>query len=129
MPWEKRPPIGAACKVARIRLDKKLSRPFRPHRVVIPQPRASAFGLSPGLCSPGPLGRPYQRFLAGISTRVGVESAAHSAYGHGYNVVLVTDAMTDRNPDAHRHSVETVFPRMGEITTTEEVLARLEGQG
>ena len=36
---------------------RKLSRPFRPHRFVIPPPRASAFGLSPGLRSPGPLGR------------------------------------------------------------------------
>src|SRR5436853_2355450 len=33
------------------------SRPFRPHRVVISPPRASACGLSPGLGSPGPLGR------------------------------------------------------------------------
>src|SRR5947209_2039630 len=30
---------------------------FRPHRFVVPPPRASAFGLSPGLGSPGPLGR------------------------------------------------------------------------
>ena len=36
---------------------RQLSRPFRPQRVVIPPPRASAFGLSPGLHSPDPLGR------------------------------------------------------------------------
>jgi nicotinamidase-related amidase len=70
-----------------------------------------------------------QVFLAGISTSVGVESTARNAYDHGYNVVLVVDAMTDRNPDAHRHSVETIFPRIGETTTTDDVLARLKARG
>jgi nicotinamidase-related amidase len=68
-----------------------------------------------------------QVVLAGISTSAGVESTARGAYDLGYNVVLVTDAMTDRNAEAHRHSVETVFPRLGETATTAEVLARLGG--
>jgi isochorismate hydrolase len=44
------------------------------------------------------------------------------AFDLGYNVVFVTDAMTDRDAEAHLHSVEKLFPRMGERTTTEEVL-------
>jgi nicotinamidase-related amidase len=67
-----------------------------------------------------------QVFLAGISTSAGVESTARSAYDHGYNVVLVVDAMTDRDADTHRHSVEKVFPRFGETDTTASVLKLLK---
>jgi nicotinamidase-related amidase len=67
-----------------------------------------------------------QVFLAGISTSAGVESTARSAYDHGYNVVLVVDAMTDRDADTHRHTVEKVFPRFGETDTTANVLKRLK---
>jgi nicotinamidase-related amidase len=63
-----------------------------------------------------------QIFLTGVATSAGVESTARSAYDHGYNVVLVRDAMTDRNAEAHRHSVEQIFPRLGETETTENVL-------
>jgi hypothetical protein len=30
--------------------------------------------------------------------------------------------MTDRDAGAHRHSVEKIFPRLGETTTTGDVL-------
>jgi nicotinamidase-related amidase len=63
-----------------------------------------------------------QVFLTGISTSAGVESTARSAYDYGYNVVLVVDAMTDRDADVHRHSVEKIFPRLGETATTDDVL-------
>jgi nicotinamidase-related amidase len=66
-----------------------------------------------------------QIVLAGISTSIGVESTARSAYDLGYNVVLAVEAMTDRSADAHRHSVETIFPRLGETAATEDVLERL----
>ena len=55
-----------------------------------------------------------------------VESTARSAYDHGYNVVLVVDAMTDRDAEAHRQSVEKIFPRLGETDTTENVLKMLK---
>ena len=63
-----------------------------------------------------------QVVLAGIATSVGVESTARNAFDLGYNVLLVTDAMTDRDLDSHRHSIEKVFPRLGERATTLEVL-------
>jgi nicotinamidase-related amidase len=63
-----------------------------------------------------------QVFLTGISTSAGVESTARSAYDYGYNVVLVVDAMTDRDADVHRHSVEKIFPRLGETANTDDVL-------
>ncbi len=67
-----------------------------------------------------------QVVMAGISTSVGVESTARSAYDLGYNVAFVADAMTDRSVGSHRHSVENVFPRIGEIGTGEDVLRQLE---
>jgi len=67
-----------------------------------------------------------QIFLAGVSTSVGVESTARSAYDHGYNVVFVVDAMMDRSADAHRYCVEKVFPRLGESDTAGNVLKLLE---
>jgi nicotinamidase-related amidase len=63
-----------------------------------------------------------QVFLTGIATGSGVESTARSAHDYGYNVVLVVDAMTDQDANTHRYYVETVFPRMGETDTTENVL-------
>ncbi len=63
-----------------------------------------------------------QIFMTGVSTSAGVESTARSAYDFGYNVVFVTDAMTDRDADTHRHSTEKIFPRLGEVTTTDSVL-------
>jgi nicotinamidase-related amidase len=66
-----------------------------------------------------------QVVLTGVATSIGVESTARSAYDLGYNVTLVVDAMTDRDADAHRHSVEKIFPRLGEIAKTDDVLKLL----
>ena len=66
-----------------------------------------------------------QIFLTGIATSAGVESTARSAYDHGYNVVFITDATTDRDADAQRYCLEKIFPRFGETDTTENVLKLL----
>jgi nicotinamidase-related amidase len=67
-----------------------------------------------------------QAVVAGVATSVGVESTAHQAHEHGYNVTLAVDAMTDMNADAHAHSITRIFPRLGETGTTQEILALLE---
>jgi nicotinamidase-related amidase len=67
-----------------------------------------------------------QVFVTGVATSAGVESTARSAYDYGYHVVLVVDAMTDRSEEAHRHSVEKIFPRLGESDTTDKVLKLLQ---
>jgi Isochorismatase family len=69
-----------------------------------------------------------QVVLTGISTTSGVESTARSAYDHGYHVVLAIDAMTDTDPDAHANSIERIFPKLGETTTTAEILDMLGGR-
>lgn len=66
-----------------------------------------------------------QVVVCGISTSARVETTARAAFEHGYNVTLVVDAMTNSSADAHRNSLERIFPRLGETGTTAEVLARL----
>ncbi|MFI7587217.1 hydrolase [Spongisporangium articulatum] len=66
-----------------------------------------------------------QIVLGGIATSIGVESTARQAHEHGYHVTLATDAMADRSAESHRHSVERLFPRLGETGTTAEVLEML----
>lgn len=66
-----------------------------------------------------------QIVLTGIATSIGVESTARAAHEHGYHVTLATDAMSDLVPEAHRNSVERIFPRLGETGTTAEILELL----
>ncbi|GHF66049.1 nicotinamidase-related amidase [Amycolatopsis bartoniae] len=66
-----------------------------------------------------------QIVLGGIATSAGVESTARAAHEHGYHVTLATDAMADRDEEVHRHSVERIFPRLGETGTTAEILELL----
>jgi nicotinamidase-related amidase len=67
-----------------------------------------------------------QVFLTGVATSFGIESTARSAHDYGYNVVFVSDAMTDRDADAHRHCIEKIFPRLGETCTTQAAINLLE---
>jgi nicotinamidase-related amidase len=67
-----------------------------------------------------------QIVLAGVSTSAGVESTARSAHDHGYHVVLAADAMADHDPDSHRHSLDRVFPKLGETTTSAEIISFLD---
>jgi nicotinamidase-related amidase len=66
-----------------------------------------------------------QVFVVGVATGSGVEATARQAYDQGYNVVLVTDAMTDLYAEVHSFAVEKVFPRIGETTVTGDVVAKL----
>jgi nicotinamidase-related amidase len=66
--------------------------------------------------------------LAGISTSIGIESTARAAFEHKYNVTFASDAMTDVKEVSHRHSLEHIFPRIGQVRTTDQILATLRGQ-
>lgn len=65
-----------------------------------------------------------QVVVAGIATSIGVESTARAAHEHGYHVTVAVDAVTDMDADAHRNSIEKIFPRLGE-TDTAEAIAKL----
>jgi len=63
-----------------------------------------------------------QVVIVGVATGTGVEATARQAYEQGFNVALATDAMTDTRPEAHAYSIENVFPRLGEIGTSREII-------
>jgi nicotinamidase-related amidase len=63
--------------------------------------------------------------LGGIATNMGVESTARDAYERGYDQVFVEDAMSSVNADGHRFAVGVIFPRLGRVRSTEEVLQAL----
>jgi nicotinamidase-related amidase len=69
-----------------------------------------------------------QVVIAGVATSAGVESTARHAHELGFNVALVTDAMTDRSLDAHDRSIKLIFPRLGETGTSQEIAGLLEGR-
>jgi nicotinamidase-related amidase len=63
--------------------------------------------------------------LCGISTSIGVESTARDAWERSYNLTFASDAMTDTNADAHDRALRIIFPRIGEIGTTAEILEKV----
>jgi len=60
--------------------------------------------------------------LAGISTSIGVEGTARDASRLDYNITFASDAMTDMIADAHVHSQKIIFPRLGEVDTTDKII-------
>lgn len=69
-----------------------------------------------------------QVFIGGIATSFGVESTARSAYDLGYNVVLVSDAMTDLDMAGHNHAIEKIFPKLGQIDTTDNISQKMQSR-
>jgi nicotinamidase-related amidase len=63
--------------------------------------------------------------LGGIATNMGVESTARDAFERGYDLVFVEDAMSSLTAEWHGFSVTQIFPRIGRVRSTEEVLAAL----
>ncbi|MBN2638285.1 MAG: hydrolase [Bacteroidales bacterium] len=60
--------------------------------------------------------------LCGISTNIGVESTARDAYERGYNQIFVEDATAARSDEEHNFPMRTVFPKIGKVKSTKEVL-------
>ena len=69
-----------------------------------------------------------QIVLAGISTSIGVESTARSAWENSYNLTFVEDAITDVDAASHSHAFTKIFPKLGEIATTEQVIGTLKAR-
>jgi nicotinamidase-related amidase len=63
--------------------------------------------------------------LAGVSTSIGVEGTARQASELGYNITFAKDAMADMLANAHENSLKYIFPRMGEIGDTPDVIKQL----
>ncbi len=60
--------------------------------------------------------------LGGIATNFGVESTARDAWERNYQLILVEDAMAARTAADHTFAITRVFPRLGRICSTEDVL-------
>ena len=63
--------------------------------------------------------------LAGIATSMGVESTARQAFEHGYNVTVAATPSPISTSEAHARSLDWIFPMLGELGTTDEILALL----
>ncbi len=63
--------------------------------------------------------------LCGIATSIGVESTARFAYEYGYEQIFAEDAMASRSKEEHDSTIKNIFPRMGRVRKTEEILAEL----
>jgi nicotinamidase-related amidase len=61
--------------------------------------------------------------LCGISTNFGVESTARDGWERGYELVFIEDAMAGLTAEAHAFAVKTIFPRIGRVRSTDDVLA------
>jgi nicotinamidase-related amidase len=63
--------------------------------------------------------------IGGIATNFGVESTARDAFELGYALVFVEDSMAALSDGAHAFAISTIFPRIGRIRSTDQVLAAL----
>jgi nicotinamidase-related amidase len=63
--------------------------------------------------------------LCGISTNIGVESTARCAFEYGFNQIFVEDAMAALSADEHALTVGKIFPRIGLVRKTNEILEDL----
>jgi nicotinamidase-related amidase len=67
--------------------------------------------------------------LCGVATSIGVEGTARAASELGYNISFATDAMTDSKAEAHENSLRNIFPRIGELGTTSDIIEKLRSRG
>lgn len=63
--------------------------------------------------------------LAGIATNFGIESTARAATDLGYAVVFAEDAMSSLRADLHEFSIKNIFPFMGKVRSTADLLSSL----
>lgn len=66
--------------------------------------------------------------LTGVATANGVYATALEAYQHGYKVLVVEDACSDRDGELHQLFFDKLFVKLGQVATTEEILDRIEGK-
>jgi len=64
--------------------------------------------------------------LCGVSTNIGVDTTAREAFQHGYNQIFSTDAMTASTKEEHDYECKYIFPRIGKLRTTQEIVLLLK---
>jgi nicotinamidase-related amidase len=63
--------------------------------------------------------------LCGIATNIGVESTARFAFEYGFHQIFVEDALAAMSAEEHTTTVTKIFPRIGLVRKTQEILADL----
>jgi len=67
--------------------------------------------------------------LGGIATNFGVESTARDAWERGFEQIFIEDATSSRSAEGHEFTFKTIFPRLGRVRKTEEVVKALAPSG
>jgi nicotinamidase-related amidase len=67
--------------------------------------------------------------VSGGAVDVGVASTVYSARDHDYNIIVVRDACSNSHEDSMDALMNTVFPRMARIRTTDQVLEMIKKPG
>lgn len=60
--------------------------------------------------------------ISGGAVDVGVASTVYSARDHDYNIIVVRDACSNSHEDSLAALMNTVFPRLARVRTTDQVL-------
>jgi nicotinamidase-related amidase len=63
--------------------------------------------------------------LTGVATGMSVGTAAWALAERFYNLIIPADASTDGNSEVHKTVVGQIFPAIGLVTTTQDVIAHL----
>ena len=63
--------------------------------------------------------------LCGVSTGIGVDTTAREAFQQGYNQIFIEDAMTAGTKEEHDYVCKYIFPKIGKIRTSEQVILSL----
>jgi len=63
--------------------------------------------------------------LTGVSTSSGVDGTARAAFERSYDISFASDAITDTDQVAHDFVMTKIYPKLGEVDTTDALLALL----
>jgi nicotinamidase-related amidase len=67
--------------------------------------------------------------MTGLVTNIGVDTTMREAQAHGYDQVLVSDAVAAMSLEEHDYTLKYVAPRLSRVRTTEQVLAAIGSAG
>ena len=63
--------------------------------------------------------------LCGIATNYGIESTAREAFDRGFRLYFAEDAMTSGAAGLHQFSTQKLFPAMGKVRSTLQLIQAL----
>jgi nicotinamidase-related amidase len=67
--------------------------------------------------------------ISGGAVDVGVASTVYSARDHDYNIIVIRDACSNSHEDSMKALMDTVFPRLARVRTTDQVLDMIRKGG